>query len=95
MKQEILERLQTEVKACKRYAESSIKKAKEGKIGSAINLLDIAVTAKKCADQAHEELWKESQGKLTDEEFEIFCEEETLYQDINKAYKELQKARQR
>ncbi|SMB93809.1 hypothetical protein SAMN00017477_2139 [Peptoniphilus asaccharolyticus DSM 20463] len=44
MKQEILERIETEVNACKRYAENSVKK---GKVGSAINFLDIAVTAKK------------------------------------------------
>ena len=56
MKKDLLERLEAEVKACKRYAESSIKKSKEGKIGAAINLLDIAGTAKKCADQVHEEL---------------------------------------
>jgi|GEM_PF-3102661 hypothetical protein len=46
MKQEILERLETEVNACKRYAEDSDKKVKKGKVGSAINFLDIAVTAK-------------------------------------------------
>lgn len=95
MKQEILERLETEVKACKRYAESSINKAKEGKIGSATNLLDVANTAKTCADQLHEELWKESQGNLNEEEFELFCESETLYQDINKANEEIKKARQK
>lgn len=42
MKQELLERLETEVKVCKRYAENGVKKAKEGKIGLAINFLDIA-----------------------------------------------------
>lgn len=46
MKQEILQRLEIEVNACKRYAENSVKKAKKGKVGSAINFLDIAVTAK-------------------------------------------------
>lgn len=95
MKKEILERLETEVKACKRYTESSIKKAKEGKNGSAINLLDIANTAKTCADQLHEELWKESQGNLREEEFELFAESETLDRELKKAYKELNIARQR
>ena len=47
MKKEILERLEIEVNACKKYAENSVKKAKKkGKVGSAINFLDIAVTAK-------------------------------------------------
>lgn len=46
MRREILERLETEVNACKRYAENSVKKVKKGKVGSAINFLDIAVTAK-------------------------------------------------
>lgn len=94
MKKELLKRLETEVKACKRYAENSIKMAKEGRIGSAINLLEIANTAKKCADQVHEELWETSKGNLTDEEFELFAESETLDRELQKAYKELQKARQ-
>lgn len=95
MKKEILERLETEIKACKRHLENGIKKAKERKIGSAINFLDIAQTAKKCADQAHEELWKVSKGNLTDEEFELFAEAEaeTLDRELEKAYKELQLAR--
>lgn len=93
MKKELLERLEKEVKACKRYAESSIKMAKERKIGSAINLLDIANTAKKCADQVHEKLWEASKGNLTGEEFELFAEAETLDKEIQKAYKELQLAR--
>lgn len=93
MKKETLQRLANEVKACKRYAEGSIKKAKEGKIGSAINLLDIAQTAKTCADQAHEELWKVTAGNLNDKEFELFCEAETLNQDIQKAYQAIQTAR--
>lgn len=95
MKKDLLERLETEVKACKRYAESSIKKSKEGKIGAATNLLDIAGTAKKCADQVHEELWKESQGNLNEEGFELFVESETLERELKKAYKELNIARKR
>ena len=90
MKKDLLERLEAEVKACKRYAESSIKKSKEGKIGEAINLLDIAGTAKKCADQVHEELWN-----VNEEEFELFAESETLERELKKAYKELNIARKR
>lgn len=93
MKQELLQRLETEVKACKRYAENSIKKAKEKNIGSAINFLDIANTAKQCADQVHEELWEISKGNLTDEEFELFSESETLGRELQKAYNEIKKAR--
>ena len=93
MKKEILERLETEIKACKRYTENSIKKSKEGKIGTAINFLDIAGIAKKCADQAHDELWKISEGKLKDDEFKLFAESEALDIELKKAYKELQIAR--
>ncbi|MDY3006317.1 transcriptional regulator [Anaerococcus porci] len=93
MKKDLLERLETEVKACKRYVENSIKKSKEGKIGAAVNLLDIAGTAKKCADQVHEELWEESKGNLTEEEFKLFAESETLDRELKKAYKEIKKAR--
>ena len=95
MKKNLLERLEAEVKACKRYAESSIKKSKEGKTGAAINLLAIAGTAKKCTDQVHEELWEVSKGNLTDEEFQLFAESETLDRKIKKAYKELNIARKR
>lgn len=93
MKQELLERLEAEVKVCKKYAENGVKKAKEGKIGAAINLLDIAGTAKKCADQAHEDLWEVSQGKLTDEEFQLFAETETLDRELQRAYEEIKRAR--
>lgn len=95
MEKDLLERLETEVKACKRYAENSIRKSREGNIGSAINLLDIAETAKKCADQLHEELWEVSKGNLTYEEFQLFGESETLERELKKAYRELNIARQR
>ena len=63
---------------------TQLKNQKKRKVGLAINFLDIAVTAKKCADRLHDELWKVSDGKLTEEEFKIFCEAETLNQEINK-----------
>lgn len=93
MKKEALKRLSVEVKACKRYAEGSIEKAKEGKLSSAINLLDIANTAKECADQVHEELWEASKGNLSDKEYELFCEAETLDREIRKAYQAIKEAR--
>ncbi|RFT26862.1 transcriptional regulator, partial [Gardnerella vaginalis] len=46
MKKEILQNLANEVKACRRYALNAVKKAEEGKISSAISMLDIAQTAK-------------------------------------------------
>ena len=95
MKKKLLERLEIEVKACKRYAENSIKKSKKDKIGLAINFLEIAGIAKKCADQVHEELWEVSKGNLTNEEFQLFAESETLDRELKKAYKELNIARQR
>ena len=54
MKKETLQRLTSEVKACRRYTLNAIKKAEEGKISSAISMLDIAQTAKTCAMKAHE-----------------------------------------
>lgn len=93
MKQEILQRIEREAETCKRYAEKSIRKAEEGNIGAAINLLDIAQTAKTCADQVHEELWEESKGNLTEEEFKLFAESEALDRELQKAYKEIKKAR--
>ena len=47
------------------------------------------------ADQVHEELWEVSKGNLTDEEFKLFAESETLDRELKKAYKELNIARQR
>ena len=89
MKQKILERLKAEVNASKRYAENWVKKAKKGKVGSAINFLDIAVKAKKCDDRLHDEFCEVSAGKLSEKEFKIFCEAVTLRQEINKVYIEL------
>nr|DAU21799.1 MAG TPA: hypothetical protein [Caudoviricetes sp.] len=93
MKNETLQRLATEVKACRRYALNVIKKAEEGKINSAICMLDIAQTAKTCAAQAHKELWKVSGGKLNSKEFELFADAETLDEDIQKAYHAIKQAR--
>ncbi|UQA84503.1 transcriptional regulator [Gardnerella vaginalis] len=93
MKKEILQRLANEVKNCKRYALNAIKKAEEGKISSAISMLDIAQTAKTCAMQAHEELWKVSEGKLNSKEFKLFADAETLDKDIQKAYQSIKQAR--
>ena len=92
-KQEALKGLESEMKACRKYAKASEEKAKEGKIGVAINLLDIAQTAKTCAEQAHESLWELSKGNRKEKEFEIFCDSETLRQDINKAYQAIKEAR--
>lgn len=40
--------------------------------------------ARQCAEQAHENLWEESNGDLTEEEFEVFCEAETLGMVVKK-----------
>ncbi|MGF3066958.1 hypothetical protein [Facklamia sp. P12950] len=93
MKKEILQRLEREIRACKKYAETAIMRAREGKTDLAISLLDIANIAKTCAGQAHEELWDISQGDLTGEEFDIFAEAEILGHLTRKAYKEIQKGR--
>ncbi len=93
MKKETLQRLTSEVKACRRYTRNAIKKAEEGKISSAISMLDIAQTAKTCAMQAHEELWKVSEGKLNSKEYELFADAETLDKDIQKAYQAIKQAR--
>lgn len=92
-KKEALKGLKIEMEACRRFAKSSEERAKERKIGFAIRLLDNAQMAKECADKAHEALWELSGGNLTDEEYEIFCDAETLRMDINKAYEAIQRAR--
>ena len=86
MKKETLQRLANEVKACRRYALNAVKKAEEGKISSAISMLDIAQTAKTCANQYHDKLWEVSEGKLNSKELELFQGAETLDKDIQKAY---------
>ena len=95
MKKELFKRLEIEVKACKRYTERAVENAREGKIGTAINNLEIANTAKTCALQVHEELWEVSEGKLTDEEFELFAQAETLGRELQKAYEEIKKIRKK
>ena len=76
MKQEILERLEAEVNACKRYAENTVKKAKK-KLYKLLTF-QIYQQQQKCADILHDEFWKVLDGKLTQEEFKIFCETKTL-----------------
>lgn len=93
MKNETLQRLANEVKACRCYALNAIKKAEEGKISSAISMFDIAQAAKDGAMKAHEELWKASEGKLNSKEFELFTDAETLDEDIKKAYQAIKQAR--
>ena len=93
MKKELLERLETEIKACKKYTENSIKRAREGKRSQAIEFYDIARTAKTCADQTHDKLWEETKGNLTDKEFEIFTKAETLWKELKKAYEEIKRKR--
>lgn len=93
MKKETLQRLDREVKACKHYTANAIRKAEEGKIGAAINMLDIAQMAKACAMQAHEEFWKVSKGNLNDVEFELFADAETLSKEIRKAYQVIKQAK--
>lgn len=92
-KMEALQGLRRETETCKRYMKASRKKVKEGKIGAAISLLDIAQIAKTCAEDAHEALWSLSKGNLKDEEFESFCESETLGMEINKVCREIRAAR--
>lgn len=93
MEKELLQRLEHEVKACKHYTANAIRKAGDGKVGAAINMLDIAQMAKACAMQAHEELWKVSKGNLNNTEFELFSDAETLSQKIRKAYQVIKQAR--
>lgn len=95
MKEELLERLEIEVKACKRYTERAKENARKEKIGTAINNLEIANTAKTCALQVHEELWEVSKVNLTDEEFELFAQAETLEREVQEAYEEIKKTRKK
>ena len=90
-KKEALKGLEIETRAAKKYARLAFEKASEGKRGVAINFLDIATTAKACADKAHEALWNLSKGNLNEKEFELFCESETLGSEINKAYQAIKR----
>ena len=89
MRKEILEILKVETKAAKRFLKAAGKRADEGKRAKAIELFDIGSMAKKIADKAHDDLWKEAKGKLTEEEFESFIEAETLRGDLIKAYQKI------
>lgn len=94
MKEYILNKLELGIASCKINTEGAILQAKKGKIELAINHLEIAVAATKCVNNAHDELWEETKGELTNEEFELFAEAETLYFKILKAHKEILKAQQ-
>lgn len=60
------------------------KKTKKRNICVAINLPYISITTMTWQDQARVELWEVSKGNLTDGDFELFAELETLGRDIKK-----------
>ena len=86
-REEIKEILEFEIRNCKTNLEKAVSLAKAGKINAAINRMDIAVMAKNCALQRHAQLWTTTKGNITDEEFELLAEAETLNNLIRKAEK--------
>ena len=86
-KKEVIEILKNEIKANENYSAAAIQKANEGKIGAAKNLLEIANTAYKCANQRLSQLKEISKGKLTNEELDLVYQTETLYYNVRRAYK--------
>lgn len=72
----------------KNTQKTQLKKQKKEKLDEPLTFR-YSCNFKKCADRLHVEFWEISYGKLTEEEFKIFCESETLSQEINKAYIEL------
>ncbi|WP_311482535.1 transcriptional regulator [uncultured Anaerococcus sp.] len=86
-REEIKELLEVEIKNCKANLDKAVNLAKEGKMTAAINRMDIAVMAKNCALQRHAQLWNTTKGNVTEEEFELLAEAETLNSLIRKAEK--------
>lgn len=86
-REEIKELLEVEIKNCKANLDKAVNLAKEGKMNAAINRMDIAVMAKNCALQRHAQLWNTAKGNVTEEEFELLAEAETLNSLIIKAEK--------
>ena len=84
-REEIKELLEVEIKNCKANLDKAVNLAKEGKMNAAINRMDIAVMAKNCALQRHSQLWDTAEGNVTEEEFELISEAETLHSLIRKA----------
>lgn len=85
-RQEALNGLKAETKACKKYLALAEKSIEEGMVAKAINFFDIAQTAKKCAEQAHNALVEFANDELSNEEFEVICEAETLRVEISKVH---------
>lgn len=85
--EDLVIRLETEIKACRKYMKKAIQFAKERKIYTAWDMLEISETAFKCANQVHEEIWEFSKGELSGKALEVFIESETLITEFRKAYK--------
>lgn len=84
-KQDLLERLQIETRAGINFSNKAIEFAKDRKISKAWQMLDIAECALTCTNQVHDQLWDLTKGNLTSEEFEIFCQSETVLTIFNQA----------
>ena len=91
-KQDLLDRLLAESKVGINYSKKAIEFAKEGRIKTAWNMIDVAQCALTCTKRAHEELWNLTNGDLTEEEFEIFCNSETVTTVFNNALEEIKNA---
>ena len=68
-REDCVRRMQYEAKAALRFAAKAEEYIEQNILGAAIDMLDTAVTASKCAMQAHEKFWELQNDDITDEEF--------------------------
>lgn len=61
--------MQHEAKAALRFAARAEELIEQNILGAAIDMLDTAVTASKCAMQAHEKFWEIQNDDITEAEF--------------------------
>lgn len=62
--------MQYEAKAALRFAARAEELIEQNILGTALEMIDTAITASKCAMQAHEKFWEIQNDDITDEEFE-------------------------
>ena len=84
-KQDLVKRLEIETRACINFSNKAKAFAKEGNISKAWDILNVAKCALTCTNQVHEQLWELTKGNLTDEEFDIFCQSESVSTLFNQA----------
>ena len=80
----VLQELKTENSAATKYLNAVEKFILNGKIDSAIKMLDVAKCAITLSARAHDELFENAQGNLSDEEWEAFEQSEKITLRFNR-----------